>query len=124
MARLRCMALGVAHPAHVPQLRENRAALRMHRVGHRPPAFHLGLRVQAGREQITARLLGHLRALGDDQAGARVLREYDFAGPPGRNRKTLKLGRLGKGSYRLALRAIDTSTGKATKPAVRSFTIR
>jgi plastocyanin len=56
-------------------------------------------------------------------SGGKTLREFDFPGPPGANRRTLKLGSLASGRYRLALVAVDTSTGRATKPVVRSFTI-
>lgn len=64
-----------------------------------------------------------MRATIRRSSGGRTLREYDFAGPPGRNRRTLSLGRLRAGRYRFALVAVDTSTGKATKPVVRSFTM-
>lgn len=57
-------------------------------------------------------------------SGGKALREYDFAGPPGANTRTFRLGTLADGRYRFTLTAIDTSTGKATKPVVRSFTIR
>lgn len=57
-------------------------------------------------------------------SGGRTLREVDFAGPPGANRRALKLRGLHAGRYRLSLVAVDGSTGLATKPVVRSFRIR
>jgi hypothetical protein len=56
-------------------------------------------------------------------AGGRVLAERDFAGPPGASRRTLRLAGLRPGRYRLSLVAIDSSTGFATKPVRRVFSM-
>jgi plastocyanin len=56
-------------------------------------------------------------------AGGPVLRELDFPGPPGANRRTFRLRGLDAGRYRIAVRAVDSSTGRATEPVRRSFTM-
>lgn len=64
-----------------------------------------------------------MRASIKKASGGKALRSYDFAGPPGKNRRTFRLGKLRTGKYRFTLTAIDTSTGKAGKPVVRSFSL-
>jgi plastocyanin len=64
-----------------------------------------------------------MRATIGRAAGGPPLRELDFPGPPGANRRTFRLGGLSAGRYRIAVRAVDSSTGRATKPVRRSFTI-
>ncbi|MDX6664894.1 MAG: Copper binding protein plastocyanin/azurin family [Solirubrobacteraceae bacterium] len=63
------------------------------------------------------------RRKGSRAVGA-VIREVDFNGPPGANRRRLDLGRLRAGHYQLALVAVDASSGAATKPARVSVVVR
>jgi plastocyanin len=82
--------------------------------------------VRTGRKLVVRFHLNEavsMRATIRRAAGGPVLHEFDFAGPPGANRRALKLGALKAGRYRLSLVAVDSSTGKATAPAVRSFTM-
>lgn len=65
-----------------------------------------------------------LRATVRRAKGKRVLREFDFAGPPGAHRRKLKLRGLATGRYRLTLVAVDASNGRTTKPVQRRFRIR
>lgn len=57
------------------------------------------------------------------RSGKRV-KELDFAGPPGRNRRRLDLGRLAAGRYVLAFVAVDSSSGLSTKPVRRRVVVR
>ncbi len=65
-----------------------------------------------------------LRRLAGARPAGRILKEIDFSGPPGANRKRLDLGRRRRGAYQLRLVAIDQSTGTATKPAVARVVVR
>ena len=57
------------------------------------------------------------------KASGRTVREFDFPGPPGSNRRTLKLKRFKAGRYSVSLIAIDSSTGLATRPVKRGFSL-
>ena len=57
------------------------------------------------------------------RASGKRVKEIDFSGPPGANRRTLKLGALADGRYKLSLVAVDASTGFSTKPVIRAFTL-
>jgi len=54
----------------------------------------------------------------------RSVKEFDFPGPPGSNKRVLKLSKVRSGHYVLALVAIDSSSGLSSKTAKRSFTLR
>lgn len=58
---------------HVPQLREDAPARRMHSLGDATPACHLRGRVHAGRPGVALPLRADLRAFADDQARSRTL---------------------------------------------------
>ena len=64
-----------------------------------------------------------MRALVKKPNGKTVT-EIDFPGPPGANRRTLRLTKLKAGRYTLALIAIDSSSGLASKTVKRGFTFR
>ncbi len=62
----------LADHADVPELRHDRAARRVHRLGDLRPARQLLLAVEAGHPvAVTGRGVADVRALGDDQADAR-----------------------------------------------------
>jgi plastocyanin len=63
-----------------------------------------------------------MRALVRRPSG-RLVKELNFPGPPGANARTLKLGTLKAGDYVLALIAVDSSTGRSTKPVKREFSL-
>ena len=63
----------VADAAGVHELRDDRAAARVHGVGDQAPARDLLVGVQARRARVALADRGGLRALGDDQPGAGAL---------------------------------------------------
>ncbi|MFL5846606.1 MAG: plastocyanin/azurin family copper-binding protein [Solirubrobacteraceae bacterium] len=65
-----------------------------------------------------------MRALIRRASTGKTVKEFDFAGPPGANRRVLRLKGFKAGGYRLALIAVDSSGGNSTKPVLRSFTLR
>lgn len=62
-----------------------------------------------------------IRRMAGSRPAGKVLKEIDFAGPPGHTRRSLKLGGLRKGGYQVALTAVDLSTGKTSKTVRRRF---
>jgi plastocyanin len=65
-----------------------------------------------------------VRRLSGSRPVGKTLKEIDFNGPPGANRRTLDLGRLKAGRYQLALVAVDASSGASTKPVRRTVVVR
>ena len=59
----------MGHPADVPQLQKDRAAMTVNLIGHQTPALHLGFRVDSGCPRVTVAGLIHVGGLGNDQAG-------------------------------------------------------
>ncbi|CPJ02967.1 Uncharacterised protein [Bordetella pertussis] len=64
---------GVRNAPHMPQLHHDRAAGRVHRVRHAPPAGQLFGRVQPRHVRVALALVGNGGGFGDDQAGAGAL---------------------------------------------------
>lgn len=63
-----------------------------------------------------------MRAIVRRPSGKSV-KEFDFPGPPGSNKRVLKLTKLHSGHYVLALVAIDSSSGLSSRTVKRSFTL-
>ena len=64
----------VRDAADMPELADDAAAARVHRVRHQPPAGHLRVAPDARREGVALALLGDVGGFGDDQAGGGALR--------------------------------------------------
>jgi hypothetical protein len=61
------------NPTHMPELYEDSPAVGMHGIGDLAPAGNLLRGIQARGVLVTLGLGGHLRGLGDDQAGGGAL---------------------------------------------------
>ena len=93
------------------------------RLCRRPRCAHAGILVRfTVNEAVSMRAT--VRRLAGRRATGRVLRELEFGGPPGTNRRKLDLGRLRDGRYQVKLVAIDQSSGLSTKPVVARVTVR
>jgi plastocyanin len=63
-----------------------------------------------------------MRALVRRPSG-KLVKEFDFPGPPGANKRTLKLRSVKDGDYVLALIAVDSSTGSSSRTVKREISL-
>lgn len=59
----------MGHPADMPQLQKDRAAMTVNLIGHQTPALHLGFRVDSRCPRVAVAGGMHVGGLGNDQAG-------------------------------------------------------
>lgn len=89
---------------------------------HKPRCAHTGVTVRFTLNQAVS-MVATVRRLSGSHVTGKTIKEIDFSGPPGTNRKRLDLGPLRHGRYQLKLVAIDQSSGDATKPVLRKVVV-